>query len=87
MSWRLFDIAGTWIERGRGTLRLNDKQLENQTLQSRLVMRTQGSLRVILNTKVSELISLRTKKLTNFDTIQMIFFADLGRYDSWQGEH
>ena len=73
MSWRLFDIAGTWIERGRGTLRLNDKQLENQTLQSRLVMRTQGSLRVILNTKVSQLISLRTKKLTNFDTIQIIF--------------
>ena len=36
-------------------------------------MRTQGSLRVILNTKVSQLISLRTKKLTNFDTIQIIF--------------
>ena len=43
---------GTWIERGRGTLRLNDKQVENATLQSRLVMRTQGCLRVILNTKV-----------------------------------
>lgn len=42
---------GTWIERGRGTLRLNDKQMEN-ALQSRLVMRTQGCLRVILNTKV-----------------------------------
>nr|CAG4641736.1 EOG090X078K [Eurycercus lamellatus] len=48
-----FDKAqGTWVERGRGTLRLNDKQMENQTLQSRLVMRTQGCLRVILNTKV-----------------------------------
>jgi len=45
-------VQGTWIERGRGTLRLNDKQVENATLQSRLVMRTQGCLRVILNTKV-----------------------------------
>lgn len=45
-------FLGTWIERGRGTLRLNDKQLENEALQSRLIMRTQGSLRVILNTKV-----------------------------------
>ena len=45
-------ILGTWIERGRGTLRLNDKQLDNHALQSRLVMRTQGCLRVILNTKV-----------------------------------
>nr|CAG4637051.1 EOG090X078K [Ceriodaphnia reticulata]SVE72970.1 EOG090X078K [Ceriodaphnia reticulata] len=45
-------VQGTWIERGRGTLRLNDKQLENHSLQSRLVMRTQGCLRVILNTKI-----------------------------------
>ena len=45
-------MPGNWVERGRGTLRLNDKQVENQTLQSRLVMRTQGCLRVILNTKV-----------------------------------
>ncbi|KZS03320.1 Ran-binding protein [Daphnia magna] len=45
-------VQGTWIERGRGTLRLNDKQLDNHALQSRLVMRTQGCLRVILNTKI-----------------------------------
>nr|CAG4649373.1 EOG090X078K [Scapholeberis mucronata]SVE93652.1 EOG090X078K [Scapholeberis mucronata] len=45
-------VQGTWIERGRGTLRLNDKQMENHALQSRLVMRTQGCLRVILNTKI-----------------------------------
>nr|CAG4644832.1 EOG090X078K [Leptodora kindtii] len=45
-------VQGTWIERGRGTLRLNDKKLDNGIVQSRLVMRTQGSLRVILNTKV-----------------------------------
>ncbi len=50
--------TGTWIERGRGTLRLNDKQLDNHALQSRLVMRTQGCLRVILNTKVCPKIQL-----------------------------
>ncbi|KAK7945239.1 hypothetical protein WMY93_000967 [Mugilogobius chulae] len=45
--------AQTWIERGRGLLRLNDMaSTEDGTLQSRLVMRTQGSLRLILNTKL-----------------------------------
>ena len=34
-----------WVERGRGLLRLND----DETKSSRLVMRTAGSLRVILN--------------------------------------
>lgn len=43
--------AGSWQERGRGNLRLNDREVDG-VLQSRLVMRTQGSLRVILNTKV-----------------------------------
>ncbi|KAM4551127.1 ran-binding protein 3b isoform 3-T3 [Odontesthes bonariensis] len=45
--------AQSWIERGRGLLRLNDKaSTDDGTLQSRLVMRTQGSLRLILNTKL-----------------------------------
>ncbi|XP_033838193.1 ran-binding protein 3b isoform X1 [Periophthalmus magnuspinnatus] len=45
--------AQTWIERGRGLLRLNDMaSTEDGALQSRLVMRTQGSLRLILNTKL-----------------------------------
>ncbi|XP_034065462.1 ran-binding protein 3b isoform X9 [Gymnodraco acuticeps] len=45
--------AQSWIERGRGLLRLNDMaSTEDGTLQSRLVMRTQGSLRLILNTKL-----------------------------------
>lgn len=55
MSCKLFSfdgISGTWQERGRGTLRLNDFEADNRT-QSRLVFRTSGSLRVILNTKVS----------------------------------
>ncbi|KAM7143792.1 ran-binding protein 3 isoform 10-T10 [Molossus nigricans] len=43
----------SWVERGRGLLRLNDMaSTDDGTLQSRLVMRTQGSLRLILNTKL-----------------------------------
>uniref|UniRef100_A0A673YDU2 Ran-binding protein 3 n=1 Tax=Salmo trutta TaxID=8032 RepID=A0A673YDU2_SALTR len=50
----VFDkTAQTWIERGRGLLRLNDMaSTDDGSLQSRLVMRTQGSLRLILNTKL-----------------------------------
>ncbi|XP_042560762.1 ran-binding protein 3a isoform X2 [Clupea harengus] len=45
--------AQSWIERGRGLLRLNDMASKDDgSLQSRLVMRTQGSLRLILNTKL-----------------------------------
>lgn len=53
-----FDKAtGNWQERGRGTLRLNDKEVTTTDsaatyTQSRLVIRTAGSLRVVLNTKV-----------------------------------
>ncbi|XP_051531314.1 ran-binding protein 3-like isoform X3 [Myxocyprinus asiaticus] len=46
-------VSQSWVERGCGVLRLNDMaSAEYGTLQSRLVMRTQGSLRVILNTKL-----------------------------------
>ncbi|XP_073910528.1 ran-binding protein 3 isoform X6 [Castor canadensis] len=50
----VFDkTSQSWVERGRGLLRLNDMaSTEDGTLQSRLVMRTQGSLRLILNTKL-----------------------------------
>lgn len=42
-----------WLERGRGLLRLNDSRSSNSIqFESRLVMRTQGSLRLILNTKI-----------------------------------
>ncbi|XP_028857459.1 ran-binding protein 3a [Denticeps clupeoides] len=45
--------AQSWVERGCGLLRLNDMaSTDDGTLQSRLVMRTQGSLRLILNTKL-----------------------------------
>ncbi|XP_042198571.1 ran-binding protein 3 isoform X5 [Callorhinchus milii] len=56
MQCKLFVFDKTsqsWVERGRGLLRLNDMaSTEDGTLQSRLVMRTQGSLRLILNTKL-----------------------------------
>lgn len=42
-----------WTERGRGLLRLNDAPNSSPGhLKSRLVMRTTGSLRVVLNTKL-----------------------------------
>lgn len=54
---RLFIFDGnnsTWIERGRGLLRLNDSKTadEKNVVSSRLIVRTKGSLRVMLNTKV-----------------------------------
>ncbi|XP_070564356.1 ran-binding protein 3-like isoform X2 [Ptychodera flava] len=51
----LFDpVSHSWLEKGRGMLRINDLSQSSDVLsfQSRLVMRTQGSLRVILNTKI-----------------------------------
>ncbi|XP_048762520.1 ran-binding protein 3-like isoform X2 [Ostrea edulis] len=50
----VFESHGqNWVERGRGLLRLNDLISPSPTeFQSRLVMRTHGSLRVILNTKI-----------------------------------
>ncbi|XP_059689600.1 ran-binding protein 3-like [Gavia stellata] len=46
-------LSLTWIERGRGSLRLNDTSSNKcGMLQSRLIMRNQGSLRLILNTRL-----------------------------------
>merc|ERR1711894_657344 len=50
--------TASWLERGRGPLRLNDKRLlssedkSSSGKSSRIIMRTAGSLRVILNSKV-----------------------------------
>ncbi|XP_006902417.1 PREDICTED: ran-binding protein 3-like [Elephantulus edwardii] len=56
INCKLFIFNNTtqsWIERGRGVLRLNDTaRSECGTLQSRLIMRNQGSLRLILNSKL-----------------------------------
>uniref|UniRef100_A0A8B9DRB2 Ran-binding protein 3-like n=1 Tax=Anser cygnoides TaxID=8845 RepID=A0A8B9DRB2_ANSCY len=46
-------LSLTWIERGRGSLRLNDTSSNKcGMLQSRLIMRNQGSLKLILNTRL-----------------------------------
>uniref|UniRef100_A0A8C3VKR9 Ran-binding protein 3-like n=1 Tax=Catagonus wagneri TaxID=51154 RepID=A0A8C3VKR9_9CETA len=46
-------ITQSWTERGRGALRLNDTAGNDcATFQSRLIMRNQGSLRLILNSKL-----------------------------------
>ncbi|XP_045427526.1 ran-binding protein 3-like [Pipistrellus kuhlii] len=43
----------SWTERGRGALRLNDTAgSDHGAFQSRLIMRNQGSLRLILNSKL-----------------------------------
>ncbi|NXM67765.1 RNB3L protein, partial [Serilophus lunatus] len=48
-------LSLTWTERGRGSLRLNDTSSnKGGMLQSRLIMRNQGSLRLILNTRLWE---------------------------------
>ncbi|KAL0965685.1 hypothetical protein UPYG_G00284450 [Umbra pygmaea] len=56
LSCRLFVLekrTQSWTERGRGVLRLNDLASGTKGgLQSRIVMRHQGSLKVILNTKL-----------------------------------
>ncbi|KAK7074337.1 Ran-binding protein 3, partial [Halocaridina rubra] len=44
-------VSGSWQERGRGILRLNDWDAGKE-IHSRLVIRTQGTLVVMLNTKV-----------------------------------
>ncbi|PIK43899.1 putative ran-binding protein 3 [Apostichopus japonicus] len=49
-----------WVERGRGLLRLNDRVPSdyNEQMESRIIMRAQGSLRVLLNAKIwSEMIA------------------------------
>lgn len=55
----LFDKStSSWLERGRGQIRLNDLRPLNSSSEdssspsSRLIMRTVGSLRVILNSKI-----------------------------------
>nr|XP_023014009.1 ran-binding protein 3 [Leptinotarsa decemlineata] len=54
ISCKLFSfdkVSSSWQERGRGTLRLNDFENDDH-IGSRIVFRTTGSLRVILNTKI-----------------------------------
>ncbi|CAL1545461.1 unnamed protein product [Lymnaea stagnalis] len=75
----LFDApTQTWVERGRGVIRLNDRSSDDtKAFQSRLVMRTQGSLRVVLNTKIwpgmtIERASVKSVRITAMDTDENI---------------
>ena len=56
ISCRLFafdSVTSSWKERGRGGLRVNDRASnESNDLQSRVIVRSKGSLRVMLNTNV-----------------------------------
>lgn len=71
-----FDNAGgIWQERGRGSLRLNDQETggDPSNSNSRLVFRTAGSFRVVLNTKIwaemkVQRASDRSIRLTAFDS-------------------
>ncbi|XP_065211023.1 ran-binding protein 3 isoform X2 [Planococcus citri] len=67
-----FDNASSsWAERGRGTLRVNDKET-SEGRNSRLVMRLLGNLRLVLNTKIwsdmsVEHVSKKSVRLTAID--------------------
>lgn len=53
MSCKLFAfVASNWEQRGPGSLRLNDVNSSTEDARSRLVFRTLGNFRVLLNTKV-----------------------------------
>lgn len=65
-------VKSSWVERGRGNLRLNDKEAVSGPKQSRIIMRTTGSFRVVLNTKlwpgmVVEKVSTKSVRLTAMD--------------------
>ncbi|KAL7855060.1 hypothetical protein SRHO_G00172500 [Serrasalmus rhombeus] len=85
----------SWVERGCGLLRLNDMSstdIHNGTLQSRLVMRTQGSLRLILNTKLwaqmqVDKASEKSIRITAMDTEDLgikVFLISASSKDSGQ---
>ncbi|RWS30245.1 ran-binding protein 3-like isoform X1 [Leptotrombidium deliense] len=73
-SWE--SSGSSWKERGKGLLRLNDK-IKDDKLCSRLVMRTSGSLKVILNSIIVagmkfELSNEQCLRFTNLDGIYLI---------------
>lgn len=72
VTCKLYTFAQVYEERGRGSLRLNDPKKGTDSA-SRLVFRTAGSLRVLLNTKIwdgmiAEPASPKSLRLTAIDT-------------------
>lgn len=84
VSCKLFAFVNSnWEERGRGSLRLNDVKDERDS--SRVVFRTSGNLRLLLNTKVwaamvSERASPKSLRLTAMDNTGTVkIFLAMGR--------
>lgn len=72
VTCKLYTFAQVYEERGRGSLRLNDPKKGTESA-PRLVFRTAGSLRVLLNTKIwdgmiAEPASPKSLRLTAIDT-------------------
>ncbi|XP_018334268.1 ran-binding protein 3 isoform X1 [Agrilus planipennis] len=89
ISCKLFaydkSTGGSWQERGRGTLRLNDQE-SGKEIKSRLVFRTSGSLRVVLNTKIwsdmnIQQASEKSIRLTAFDNGNIRVFLVMGNQE------
>lgn len=81
-------VASNWEERGPGSLRLNDLKDASGTRNSRVVFRTSGNLRVVLNTKVwkgmvVEKSSQKSLRLTAIDSKdgQIKIFLAMARPD------
>ncbi|XP_013134461.1 PREDICTED: ran-binding protein 3 [Papilio polytes] len=76
--------SGSWRERGRGVLRLNDAPQGSGGGGSRLVVRVAGSLRVVLNTKlwpdmVLERAGAKSLRITAFDAqLQIKLYLIMG---------
>ena len=63
-----------WVERGRGTLRLNDDPSSTPGhLRSRLVMRTVGTLRIVLNTKLFP--NMKCEKVSGSGSLYYYFIS------------
>lgn len=87
----LFDkVNQAWLERGRGWLRLNDMPA-HPAFQSRLVMRAQGTQRVILNMKLwqgmlVDRVSPKNIKLSAIDAVEglMVYLVTASINDTEQ---
>lgn len=83
-------IENNYEERGRGILRLNDSK---SSTQSRVVFRSSGNLRLLLNTKVwrdqiCEQPSQKSLRLTAFDTNGLIkIYLAMGRAEDMSQLH
>ena len=79
--------TSTWIERGRGQVRLNDLRTQAEsgpTVTSRIIMRTAGSLRVILNSKIFPEMTLEKPTEKNIRLTAMDGLVSKSEFDHLQ---